>query len=185
MNRHTRGMFSPSWAYRVGYHSLSYSFHINQKNETQKSYVLMEVGPDMSGRIRIPSRQAGCPRPLHGPASVNPADTVLSACWLYTPGIAPGTLCFSLLAPHDTGLQMRDPHRKILVGMQTPADWLQSLAGHCYTHCLWRFRKVLICMKHAKGFKGRKLGKPVIEGGLFKAHPSNKHWWDGIFWKLC
>lgn len=141
----------------------------------------MEVGPDMSGRIRIPSRQAGCPRPLHGPASVNPADTVLSACWLYTPGIAPGTLCFSYLLLMTTGLQMRDPHRKLLVGMQTPADWLQSLAGHCYTHCLWRFRKVLICMKHAKGFKGRKLGKPVIEGGLFKAHPSNKHWWDGIF----
>ena len=63
----------------------------------------MEVGPEMSGRIRIPSRQVGCPQPLHCPASVNPADTALSACLLYTPGVAPSTLClcFSLLAPRD------------------------------------------------------------------------------------
>lgn len=115
--------------------------------------------------------------------------TLLIQCLVHADSILqelPQALCaLACLLLMTTGLQMRDLHRKLLVDMQMPADWLQSLAGHCYTHCLWRFRKVLICMKHAKGFKGRKLGKPVIEGGLFKAHPSNKHWWDGIFWKLC
>lgn len=87
--------------------SLSYPFCTNQKNEAQKSYVLMEVGWEMSGRIRIPGRQAGSWGHVLNHCTVlllrTLLITVLHACLLCTPGSAPGTLylCSSLLAPHD------------------------------------------------------------------------------------
>lgn len=95
-----------------------------------------------------------------------------------TPGIGLGAshVCaLGYLLLMTTGLQMRDPHRELEVSMQMPAGWLQSLAGHRYTCCLSRWRKVLVCTKHAKDSRERKQGKPVIEGGLFKAHPSSKY----------
>lgn len=105
MNRHTRDMFSPSCAYRVGVLYLPFLY---KSEEWGSKEFRADGGWARNEWQNQDSRQAGqllrpCPPPLHRPASLDPADTVLRACLLCTPESAPGTLCLclSLLAPHD------------------------------------------------------------------------------------
>ena len=107
MNRHTREMFSPSWAYRVGilYHTLFVQIRRMRHKRVMCWWRLGEKWVAESGFQA--GRQAGSWGHVLNHCTVlllwTLLITVLHACLLCTPGSAPGTLylCLSLLAPHD------------------------------------------------------------------------------------